>query len=182
MLCLEERRKGFGGYIFLGIQCSDWLADTVEKALLPRGKEDFAKSFCEEVGVLKVHTRSNKAGCFLEEAIFVEGGRRGVIRLPEGRGGWGWRRFVDELQHLLALLVAKDQPRVPISDEDVVRQIRPCGCACRDFWWYEAVSCDCSGSNGDLLRAREESSSGRRHLSDEGIEDLALAEEDPCQG
>jgi uncharacterized protein YjaZ len=33
VLRLEEKRKGFGGFIFLGIKCSDWLADTVEAAL-----------------------------------------------------------------------------------------------------------------------------------------------------
>ena len=34
---LEERRKGFGGSILLGIRCLDWLADTVEEALLSQG-------------------------------------------------------------------------------------------------------------------------------------------------
>jgi hypothetical protein len=29
-LRLEERRKGFLGYIFASIQCSSWLVDTVE--------------------------------------------------------------------------------------------------------------------------------------------------------
>jgi hypothetical protein len=40
--------------------------------------------------VLKVRLGCNKAGCFLEVAVFVEGSRKGVIRIPEGRGGWGW--------------------------------------------------------------------------------------------
>jgi hypothetical protein len=40
-------------------------------------------------------------------AVFVEGGWRGVIRLPEGRGGWGWQRFVDKLRILVANLVEK---------------------------------------------------------------------------
>jgi hypothetical protein len=48
VLCLEEKRKGFGGFISLGIQCLDWLADTVEEAIV--GKRDFAKSFRDEVG------------------------------------------------------------------------------------------------------------------------------------
>ena len=61
------------------------------------GKEDFAKSFHDEVRVLKVRKGSNKAGCFLEVTIFFEGGWKGVIRLPEGRSGWGSRRFMDEL-------------------------------------------------------------------------------------
>jgi hypothetical protein len=50
---------------------------------------------------------SNKAGCFLEGAVFVKGSRKGVIRLPEGRGGWGWRRFMEELRPLTAHLVVK---------------------------------------------------------------------------
>jgi hypothetical protein len=90
VLHLEEKRKGFGGFIALGIKCSDWLADTAEEALESQRKEDFAKSFRDKVRVLKVQMGSNKAGCFLEAAIFVEGGRKGVINLPEGRGGWGW--------------------------------------------------------------------------------------------
>jgi hypothetical protein len=119
ILRLEEKRKGYGGYISLGIQCSDWLADTVEEAIVSRGKEDFAKSFRDEVRVLKVRKGSNKAGCFLEVAVFVEGGRKGVIRLPEGRGGWGWRSFVDELRQLLVLFVAKKSPTVPVATPGV---------------------------------------------------------------
>jgi hypothetical protein len=94
---LEEKRKGFGGFLSLGIKCSDWLANTVEEALESQRKEDFARSFRDEVRVLKVRLGSNKAGRFLEASVFVEGVRKGVIRLPEGRGGWGWQRFVDEL-------------------------------------------------------------------------------------
>jgi hypothetical protein len=112
VLCLEEKRKGFGGFISLGIQCLDWLADTVEEAIV--GKRDFAKSFRDEVRVLKVCKGSNKAGCFLEVAVFFEGGWKGVIRLSKGDGGWGWRRFVDELRHLLVLFVAKDSSTVPV--------------------------------------------------------------------
>jgi hypothetical protein len=33
VLRLEEKRKGFGGFISLGIKCSDWLVNTVEEAL-----------------------------------------------------------------------------------------------------------------------------------------------------
>jgi hypothetical protein len=41
ILRLEEKRKDFGGFLSLGIKCSDWLADTVEEAL----------EFSEEGGV-----------------------------------------------------------------------------------------------------------------------------------
>jgi hypothetical protein len=49
------------------------------------------------VRVLKIRIGSNKAGCFLEVAFFVEGGRKEVIRIPKGRGGWAWQRFGVEL-------------------------------------------------------------------------------------
>jgi hypothetical protein len=110
ILRLEEKRKDFGGFLSLGIKCSAWLADTVEEALEFQRKEEFARSFRDEVRVLKVRTGSNKAGCFLEVAVFIEGGWKGVIRLPEGRGGWGWQRFVDELRSLIAQLIAKVMP------------------------------------------------------------------------
>jgi hypothetical protein len=89
ILHLEEKRKGFGGFISLGIKCSDWLADAVEEALETQRKEVFARSFNDEVRVVKIRMGSNIAGYFLEAAVFVEGARKGVIRLPEGRRGWG---------------------------------------------------------------------------------------------
>ena len=39
ILCLEEKRKGFGGFLSRGIKCLDWLADTVEEALEFQRKE-----------------------------------------------------------------------------------------------------------------------------------------------
>ena len=101
VLRLEEKGKGFCGFLSLGIKCSDWLADTVEEALESQKKEDFARSFRDKVSVLKFRMGSNKAGCFLEAAVFVEGGRKWVIRLFDGRGGWGWQRFIDELRNLI---------------------------------------------------------------------------------
>jgi hypothetical protein len=86
---LEEKRKGFGGFILLGSKCSVWLADAVEEVMGAHRKEEFARSFRDEVRILKVRMGSNKAGCFLKVVVFVEGGWKGVIRLLEGRGGWG---------------------------------------------------------------------------------------------
>jgi hypothetical protein len=90
VLRLEEKRKGFGGFISLGTKGSAWLVDTVEEALEFQRKEDFARSFQDKVRVLKVRTGSNRAGCFLEAAVFVEGSWKGVIRLPQGHGGLSW--------------------------------------------------------------------------------------------
>jgi hypothetical protein len=99
---LEERRKGFVGYIFASSQCSSWLVDTVEAAILSQAKEEFAKSFREGDKVTMVHGGGNKAGRFLEVSVFAEGGRKGVIWLPEGRYGRGWQRFAGELRNLVA--------------------------------------------------------------------------------
>ena len=121
VLRLEEKQKGLGGFILLGIKSSDWLANAVEEAMEAQRKEDFAITFRDEVRVLKVRMESNKAGCFLEVAVFVEGGRKGVIRLPKGRGGWGWRRFMGELCLLVAQLVEKELPVVLAINAGEVR-------------------------------------------------------------
>jgi hypothetical protein len=76
----------------------------------------FARSFCDEVRVLKIRMGSNRAGCFLEAVVLVEGKRKGVIRLPEGRRGWGWQRFVEELCPLT--LDAKVLPEVGQASVD----------------------------------------------------------------
>jgi hypothetical protein len=112
LVCLEEKRKGFGGFILLGSKCLVWLVDAVEEAMGAQRKEEFARTFWEGARILKVRMESNKAGRFLEVAVFVKGGRKGVIRLPEGRGGWGWQCFLDKLRILVANLVEKALPMV----------------------------------------------------------------------
>jgi hypothetical protein len=65
-------------------------------------KEEIAKTFREGDKAMMVHRGGNKAGRFLEVSVIAEGGRKGVIWLPEGCFGRGWRRFAGELRHLLA--------------------------------------------------------------------------------
>jgi hypothetical protein len=105
---LEERRKDFVGYVFVGVQCSIWLMDTVEEVQKSPSKEDF-KSDREDEKVLMVHGGGNNAGRYLEMVVYEKGGRKGIIWLPEGRGGWGWRQFVGELRQLLVPFEAKSQ-------------------------------------------------------------------------
>jgi hypothetical protein len=100
-LRLEERRKGFVGYIFASVQCSEWLVETVESAIQSQVKEEIAKTFREGDKAMMVHGGGNKAGRFLEVSFLEVGGRKGVIWLPEGRFGRGWRRFAGELRRLL---------------------------------------------------------------------------------
>jgi hypothetical protein len=99
LLRLEERRKKFVGYIYVSTQGSSWLIDTVEAA--SQVKENIAKSFREGDKALMVHGGSNKVGRYLEVSVYAEGGRKGVLWLPEGRLGRGWRRFAGELRLML---------------------------------------------------------------------------------
>jgi hypothetical protein len=98
MVRVEEKRKSFVGVIVLSTRCSDWLASTLETLLGFSGDHDFVKSFKEGSKLLIAQRGENKAGRFLEAAAYGLGGRRGLILIPEGRGGWGWRKFSSELR------------------------------------------------------------------------------------
>jgi hypothetical protein len=78
-LWLEERRKGFVGVIIVGLQSSVWLVAMVGEAFLSHMKEDRVKCFHEDEKVLIVGRGGNKAGRFLEVAVYVEAGQKGII-------------------------------------------------------------------------------------------------------
>jgi hypothetical protein len=79
---LEEKRKGFYGFISLGTQCSAWLMAMVEEALKAPMKKDLVTSFREDMKALMIREGGNKASRYLEVATYPEGGRKGVIWLP----------------------------------------------------------------------------------------------------
>jgi hypothetical protein len=106
-LRLEERRKGYCGYLLMGFQCSKWLLATVEEALKVPVKKDFVSSYREDAKALMVHGSGNKASRYLQVANYAEGGPKGVIWIPKGRKGWGWPRVVGELRPLLKFVEAK---------------------------------------------------------------------------
>jgi hypothetical protein len=87
------------GYIFASIQCSSSLVDTMEA--VSKMKDDIANSCHEGDKVLMVHGGVNKAGRFLEVSVYAEGGRRGVLWLPKGCYGQGWRHFAGDLRLML---------------------------------------------------------------------------------
>jgi hypothetical protein len=72
---LEERKKVFVGYVFLGVQCSVWLVHTVEEVLKFLSKEDFAKSYCE---VEKVRANGPCMGVVIRPA-----GETKALQLPK---------------------------------------------------------------------------------------------------
>jgi hypothetical protein len=47
-------------------------------------KEDMVKYFCKDEKVLMVRRAGNKAGKFLEVAVYAKGGQKGIIWIPEG--------------------------------------------------------------------------------------------------
>jgi hypothetical protein len=106
VLRLEDRRKGFCGVIFLGLQGSAWLLATVEEASEASSK-DFVKYLREDVKVLMARGGENKSGRFLEVTVFAEGGRKGAIWLPKGRKGGGWARVAGELRKMINFLGPK---------------------------------------------------------------------------
>jgi hypothetical protein len=112
-LRLEERRKGFVGFIFASVQCLEWLVETVESAIQAQVKEEIAKTFREGDKAMMVHGGVNKAGRYLEVSFLAVGGRKGVIWLPEGRFGRGWRRFAGKLCRLL------EAQRLAVGSEEV---------------------------------------------------------------
>jgi hypothetical protein len=79
----------------------------MEVALQNPGVEDFVKSFREDSKALLVRRGGNRDGRFLELAVYAEGGRKGLILLPEGREGRGWRCVAGELGRVLTFCKAK---------------------------------------------------------------------------
>jgi hypothetical protein len=69
----------------------------MESLLWYLGENDFVRSFKEGSKVLIVRQGGNPAGRFLEVAVYAMGGRRGIIYIPEGYEGQGWRKIVLEL-------------------------------------------------------------------------------------
>jgi hypothetical protein len=107
VLWVEERRKGFSGAVCLGSLCIVWLISKMEWVLRNTGVEEFVDSFREGSKAVFVRRGGNKAGRFLEVAVYAEGGRKGMVLFPEGRAGRGWSRVSGELSKALAFFGSK---------------------------------------------------------------------------
>jgi len=101
---MEERREGFLGFVLLGLQCTTWVVAAVKEALQSQGVEDFVRSFPKDSKAWIIRKGWNKDGCFLELVVYVVVDPRGFISFPEGRGGRGWNRVVDELCKVMIFL------------------------------------------------------------------------------
>jgi hypothetical protein len=85
----------------------------VKEALWSQGVEDFVKSFQEYSKAWIVRKGCNKAGQFLELAVYAMSGRRGFNLFPDGRGGWGWNRVVAEQYEVLTFFKAASGSHLP---------------------------------------------------------------------
>jgi hypothetical protein len=110
---LVERRKSYSGLVILSYQSLGWLASTMESLQWCQAEKEFIKSFREGSKVLIARRGGNAAGRFLEVAVYGVGGRRGIIYIPEGRDGRGWRTFVSVLDKISAFL--KEQTRLGVA-------------------------------------------------------------------
>jgi len=100
-----EKCNSFSGEVLLSFQCSVWMVSTMEKLMGSPGVPALAKSFREGSKLSIVRLGRNDKGRFVEVevAVYGVGGQRGFLLIPEGRGGWGWIKFVGELSKAKAL-------------------------------------------------------------------------------
>jgi hypothetical protein len=103
-LRVEEKRKNFLGVVTLNCQSSEWLASMLEVLLGLPEEQEIVKSFREGSKLLIARRGGNNDGRFLEVSSFGLGGWKGFIVIPEGRGGWGWIKFSDELRNVVDFL------------------------------------------------------------------------------
>jgi hypothetical protein len=105
VLRVVEKCNSFSGEVLLSFQCSVWMVSTMEKLMGSPGVPALAKSFREGSKLSIVRLGRNDKGRFVEVevAVYGVGGQRGFLLIPEGRGGWGWIKFVGELSKAKAL-------------------------------------------------------------------------------
>jgi hypothetical protein len=106
-LKVGEKRNNFFGEIVVSVQCSEWLVSSMESLLGYPEDIVFIKSYREGSKLTIAQRDSNQGGRFLEVAVFGLGGRKGLILILEGRGGWGWLKFSEELRKVAVCLSAK---------------------------------------------------------------------------
>jgi hypothetical protein len=99
-----EKRKKFLGVVILNSQSSEWLVSILEVLLGLPEEQEIVKSFKKGSKLLIARRGGNKNGRFLEVSSFGLGGQKGFIVIPEGRGGWGWIKFSDELRKVVDFL------------------------------------------------------------------------------
>jgi hypothetical protein len=106
ILRLVERRNGISRVMMVGKYCVEWLKKAVERMVLMDEDQPFTESLRDGNKAFFAQRGVNRAGCFLELAVYAVGGRKGLIIVPEGRDKRGWKRFADELGKVLTAFVS----------------------------------------------------------------------------
>jgi hypothetical protein len=91
-------------------------------------EQEIVKSFREGSKILIARRGGNKDGRFLEVSSFGLGGWKGFIVIPEGRGGWGWIKFSDELRKVVDFLfgpVGSGSGSSSSSEKKEVKAVQP---------------------------------------------------------
>ncbi|KAF3973645.1 hypothetical protein CMV_002939 [Castanea mollissima] len=100
---IHERRRNFKSSVCLGRKGLVWILSCFAdiRDWVP-GKEYLYKRFRENNKLFEFRGRSNKAGIFVEIAVYYGGARRGWIMVPASSNRSGWSLFSKELDRFLS--------------------------------------------------------------------------------
>ncbi|KAF3963647.1 hypothetical protein CMV_011983 [Castanea mollissima] len=100
---IHERRRNFKSSVCLGRKGLEWILSCFAdiRDWVP-GKEYLYKRYRENNKFFEFSGRSNKAGIFVEIAVYYGGARRGWIMVPASSNRSGWRLFSKELDSFLS--------------------------------------------------------------------------------
>jgi hypothetical protein len=103
VLRLVERRLRISCMMLVDKFSIVGLKKSMEKIVCSPEESDFLDSSKEGNKAFIAQKSSNRAGRFVEIAEYRVGGRRGLIVVPKGRQGRGWKLFAAELGKVVAL-------------------------------------------------------------------------------
>lgn len=93
-----------------------WVVNLASKLLSADGDKEFVMKFNEGLRGFLAQRCKNKAVRYVAVAEYGERSRRGVIIIPEGRGGVGWKALEDCFQEVVDHLGRSRNGRVTVED------------------------------------------------------------------
>ena len=93
LLRIFERFKDSLRSVFLGKECAFRLLSYIEDLMSNSCPENFARTFRDGNKVFILQMGLNAHGSFLMISELLHGRRKGLIIVPEGKLGSGWRGF-----------------------------------------------------------------------------------------
>ena len=102
LLRIFERFKDSLRSVFLGKECAFRLLSYIEDLMSNSRPENFAKTFRDGNNVFILQLGLNAHGSFLMISELLHGRRKGLIIVPKGKLGSGWRGFGFHLRKAIA--------------------------------------------------------------------------------